>query len=220
MLDKALIWHPIIMCKAYEPYQLCKNGQKDDNCGSVAGKLSETGHKCSDKHHSCGWRDLGQRLEVASDPGGEARLLPNTTRSREGGSKISLQHNQTNTSQMEQTITWSALVLNPVRPQEAFLRIGSRIWCVQWNCYLLNVKLHLLSFHYIWRLHWCYLAGFSHWKAATQQQNDVPGDSVLGFLPWQEGNIRGVGTWHRYGDRGTVSSTLTSPWSLWYGTWS
>lgn len=65
-------------------YQLSNDGEEYDNGGGVAGKFSETRHKAGDQHHSCSRRDLSQRLEVASDPGGQPRLLPNATRWRSG----------------------------------------------------------------------------------------------------------------------------------------
>lgn len=65
-------------------YQLGNDRQKDDNCGAVAGKFGETSHETCNQHHSCSRRDLGQRLEAASDPDGQPGLLPNATGWRSG----------------------------------------------------------------------------------------------------------------------------------------
>lgn len=80
-------------------HQFSDDGQKYDDRCSVAGKFGETGHETRHQHHSCSGRDLGQRLEMASDPDGQPRLLPNATRWR---SRVKLQHNQTRLNQAEQ----------------------------------------------------------------------------------------------------------------------
>lgn len=71
-------------CSNGGSHQVGNDGQEYHDGGRVAGKFGETGHETRDQHHSCGRGDLGQRLDVAPDPLGQPRLLPNATRWRSG----------------------------------------------------------------------------------------------------------------------------------------
>lgn len=150
------------------PYQLCQDRQKDDNSGSVAGKLREQGDDRRDEDDGHGWWHTLQGMQTASYPHRQARLL------QKGRAKTGV------------------ILLHPCRGTDPLLELVLRVSHSKQLARSCNLLSYLLCIAVTWSWEMCPLSVRTPLIQVFQSQMRTPSDTLIKPNPVGQDDA----TWH------------------------